>query len=183
MKFLAFAASHRTHSLNRKLVGLAAAQLRTQGAEVDLVEYNELDMPLYNDESYAPGAFPKEAFLLAERAKNADGIIMAMPEYNWSYPGSLKNIIDWTSRLPDAPLKGKTALLMSATPGARGGILGLNHFRSPLEAVQMHVFHRVFPLGKANEAFGDDGHLKDAKQHALFISILKEYSAYTQKLA
>ena len=114
MKFLAFAASHRPDSLNRHLVTLATKQI---GSNVDIAEYGELDMPVYNDlESDNP---PKAVLDLAKRLEQVNGVIIATPEYNWSVPGSLKNIIDWLSVLKPAPLTGKTALLMAASPGTR----------------------------------------------------------------
>ncbi|MDI5454535.1 methyl-accepting chemotaxis protein, partial [Salmonella enterica subsp. enterica serovar Cerro] len=41
---------------------------------------------------------------LAEQIRNADGVVIVTPEYNYSVPGGLKNAIDWLSRLPEQPL-------------------------------------------------------------------------------
>ncbi|MDI4702888.1 NAD(P)H-dependent oxidoreductase, partial [Salmonella enterica subsp. enterica serovar Cerro] len=42
--------------------------------------------------------------------RNADGVVIVTPEYNYSVPGGLKNAIDWLSRLPEQPLAGKPVL-------------------------------------------------------------------------
>jgi len=181
MKLLIFAASHRPESSNRKLAQLAAAHVAKTVA-VDFAEYSEFDMPLYND-VIATANIPDIAQSFAKRAASAQGIIISSPEYNWSYPGSLKNIIDWTSRLASNPLAGKTALLMSATPGGRGGILGLNHLKPPLESVQMHVFNRVFPLSNSHTALDAAGELTDAKQRKNFTAMLDEYIVFTRQLS
>jgi NAD(P)H-dependent FMN reductase len=181
MKLLVFAASHRAESANRKLAKLAAAHLEKQGAQVDFAEYAEFDMPIYNDETAASGV-PDSAQSFARRASKTNGVVLCSPEYNWSYPGSIKNIIDWTSRLKPNPVAGKTVLLMSATPGARGGIVGLNHLRTPFDALQMYVFPRVFPLGHAHNAHETDGGLADAKTHRQFVTLLDEYIGFTTKL-
>lgn len=181
MKLLAFAASHRPESLNYKLVQLAAKKARELGAEVEIVEYGEFDMPIYNDtQSDNPPVITKK---FAEKCEFMDGIIIAMPEYNWSFPASLKNIIDWTSRISPAPLAGKTILLMSATTGARGGIAGLQQLKSPMEALHSFIFHKVFPLSHAQNAFSENGELKDQKQQELFFNIIKDYISFTKKLS
>ncbi len=181
MKFLAFAASHRPESLNYKLVQLAAKQAVTLGVEVEIVEYSKFDMPLYNDTiSNNPPEITKK---FAEKCKDMDGIIIAMPEYNWSFPASLKNIIDWTSIITPAPLSYKTMLLMSATTGARGGIAGLQQLKTPLEALHGFIFHKVFPLPHAQEAFSENGELKDSKQQELLFNIIKDYISFTKKLS
>ena len=181
MKLLAFAASHRAESHNLKLVTLAAEHARALGAEIDIADYADFDMPLFNDTlSDNP---PAAAKAFAQRAESADGIIIAMPEYNWSFPGSLKNIIDWTSLDKNNPMKGKTALLMCATPGARGGIVGLQQLKSPLEALHLHVFHKVFPLAHSHSAFDAQGRLADSGQQGLFSTIIKDYIQFTHKIS
>ncbi|MDE3015381.1 MAG: NAD(P)H-dependent oxidoreductase [Pseudomonadota bacterium] len=182
MKFLIFAASHRKESYNRRLAKLAAAHMKSQGARVDFAEYAEFDLPVYNDEIAVSGGVPEAALCFAERAAKCDGIILASPEYNWSYPGSLKNIIDWTSRVKPNRLAGKTALLMSATTGGRGGITGLAHLKTPLEAISFFVFPRVFPLPHADTAFDGKGALADAQKQQLFTGLLNGYTDFTRKL-
>ncbi|MEQ1706305.1 MAG: NAD(P)H-dependent oxidoreductase [Rickettsiales bacterium] len=181
MKLLAFAASHRPESLNKKLILLAAEKARSLNVETDVAEYGEFDMPVYND-TFTDNQ-PEVTRKFSERCKDVDGIIIAMPEYNWSFPGSLKNIIDWTSRIDNNNLAGKTVLLTSATTGARGGIAGLQQFKSPLEALHMIVFHKVFPLSHAQNAFTEDGKLKDKMQQELFFNIITGYISFTKKLS
>lgn len=181
MKLLAFAASHRPDSANRTLAMLAASHARALGAEVDVADYGDFDMPVFNDTlSENP---PAAAASFAKRVESADGVIIAAPEYNWSFPGSLKNIIDWTSIIRPRPLVGKTALLLCATPGARGGIMGLQQLKSPLEAMQVHVFHKAFPLPHAHGAFAGDGVLADEAQQQKFAIMVSEFIAYTRKFS
>jgi chromate reductase, NAD(P)H dehydrogenase (quinone) len=181
MKLLVMAASHREDSLNARLATLAARHLESKGITIDLARYASFDMPVYNDAVAEGGALPDIVQSFGKRAAGAQGMVICSPEYNWSYPGSLKNIIDWTSRMKPSPLAGKTALLMSASTGSRGGITGLTHLKTPLEAMQMFVFPRVFALGTAQTAFGPEG-LSDQKQQALFISLLNDYVVFANKL-
>ena len=178
MKSLIFAASHRLESYNRKLAQHSARYLSSKSVDVDFAEYAQFDMPLYNDAI----EMPEIGHVFGKRAASVDGIIISAPEYNWSYPGSLKNIIDWTSCIEPNPLKGKTVFLMSATPGLRGGILGMNHLKAPMEALQLYVFNRVFPLGNCHEAFDAQDTLL-AKHSDSLHGMLDDYVTFTEKLS
>ena len=178
MKFLVFAASHRPESYNRKLAAHAADYVSKKSVEVDFAEYEQLDMPLYNDTFETPSSV--HAF--AQRAAKADALIISSPEYNWSYPASIKNIIDWTSRLNPSPIKGKAVFLMSATPGARGGILGISHLKTPFDALQTHVFNKVFPLGNCTQSFDSNNGLIQ-KQSDLLHPMLDDFVTFAKKLS
>lgn len=92
------------------------------------------EIPLYNadldgDQPPAPVARLKEAI------KSADGLVVCSPEYNYGIPGVLKNAIDWASRPGFAsPLKGKPALIMTASPGTAGGVRAQSQIRDALTA-------------------------------------------------
>ena len=158
MDLLAFAASHNEESHNRRLLEMAAAQARSAGAKVTLVPYREFDMPLYEDGlPLPPGA---EAF--KRRLDACDAVMIASPEFNLSLPGHLKNAIDWISRYrPHCPIKGKTVLLLSASPSAAGGNRGLWALRIPLEALGAMVYPDMYSLALSHQAFTPEGGLKD----------------------
>lgn len=162
MKVLAFAASLRKSSLNKKLITLAAEIARAEEADVDLADFSEFDMPLYNgDEDQAQG-LPAGAKELKRRVEWADALIISVPEYNYSIPGTLKNAIDWVSRSRPMPWRGRSVYLMSASPSPMGGIRGLWQTRIPLEGCGSIVFPDMFALAQAHEAFNEAGRLKDA---------------------
>jgi NAD(P)H-dependent FMN reductase len=103
----------------------------------------------------------------AQRLKNADGLILASPEYNASMPGAVKNLIDWASRIRPQPFNGKQALLLSASPSMVGGNRGLWSLRIPLEHLGTRVYPDMFSLAQAHKAFGSDG-LSDATMQTRF---------------
>ena len=162
MKILAFAASLRRASLNRKLVGLAADAARAAGADVDLAEFREFEAPMYDGDVDASSGLPPGALALMRRVEAADALLIAAPEYNYSIAGPLKNAIDWVSRARPMPWRGKSVFLLSASPSAMGGIRGLWQTRIPLEGCGALVFPDMFALAHANEAFDDAGALRDA---------------------
>jgi chromate reductase, NAD(P)H dehydrogenase (quinone) len=180
VNILAFAASHRPESSNKKLLLNAVSAAKAIGAHVEVMEYEQLDSPLFKDTHSLE--LPAVIQDFADKLKDIDGLMIASPEYNWSFPGSLKNIIDWLSVIKPSPLANKTAFLLSATPGARGGIMGLQQLKTPLEALQMHVFHKVFPLPHAHQALTADGILVNPEQHNSLTAQVNGYLAFTAAL-
>ncbi|MDP1592373.1 MAG: NAD(P)H-dependent oxidoreductase, partial [Prosthecobacter sp.] len=101
--------------------------------------------------------------------RDHDAFLIASPEYNSSITAVLKNALDWASRdeSDDEPAlsayRGKTAALLSASPGALGGLRGLVHLRSILGNIGVIVLPDQVALPKAHEAFDDAGQLKDQR--------------------
>ena len=161
VRLLAFAASLRRGSVNRRLIANAVHVAREHGADVDAAEFAEFDMPLFNHDVQEATGFPAGAQELARRVQAADGMLIASPEYNYSLPGTLKNAIDWVSRMKPMPFRGRTAFLMAASGGLIGGIRGLWQLRIPLEGCGVVVYPDMFPLSQAPQAFDDGGELRD----------------------
>jgi chromate reductase, NAD(P)H dehydrogenase (quinone) len=180
---LAFAASLRRDSWNRKLLRLAVDLARESGAEVDVAEFHEFDMPLYDADLQTLSGIPAGAGELARRVGAANGLLLASPEYNFSLPGTLKNAIDWVSRVRPMPLRGKSAFLLSASNGQIGGVRGLWQLRIPLEGLGVLVYPDMYTLPWADKAFGPDGELIEPERQARLASMLGGYLAVARKLA
>jgi len=160
---LAFAASLRSGSSNRKLIRLAAGIATAEGAEVDLAEFREFDMPLYDGDLELESGLPEGARELARRVEAAEALMISIPEYNYSIPGILKNALDWVSRARPMPWRGRSVYLMSASPSPAGGIRGLWQARIPFEGCGALVFPDMFALPHAHQAFDEHGKLRDPK--------------------
>lgn len=131
-KILVFSGSTRPQSFNRRLAGIAAAELRTLGAEV--TELSLADYPLpFVDEDYRKA--PVEAAVKLRAAFDAhDGFFIACPEYNAGYTPLLKNALDWASIVkPGLGLVGKVIALGGASTGMRGAYRALTQLRAALE--------------------------------------------------
>src|SRR5262245_12900756 len=166
LNVLVFAASLRRDSLNKRLAALAARIAQQLGANVDLASMREFDVPLYDGDVESQG-IPAGAQTLRDKLLASDAFILASPEYNGSMPGTVKNLIDWTSRFRPQPFDGKHGLLLSASPSLAGGNRGLWSLRMPLEHLGTRVFPDMFSLAMAHTAFDGDA-IADATLHARF---------------
>ena len=180
-KLLAFAASHRAESLNGRLLALAVAHARTCGAEVTVRNYAEYDAPLYRGETKGTAPLPAGATKFSADLAAHDGLLIATPEYNWSIPGGLKNLIDWLSVDPRAAMMGKPALLMCASPSVRGGITGLQHLRTVLEVLRMWTYPQLIAIGRAHEQVSDT-QLVNAADHQHLTSSVADFVRATAAL-
>src|ERR1035437_1107676 len=130
VKILAFAGSLRMGSFNKKLVKIAAEGARKAGAEVTLIDLKDFPLPIFDEDLERSAGLPADGRKLKDLFLAHDALLISAPEYNSSISAVLKNTIDWVSRpVPgEAPLgcfDGKVAGLMSASPGALGGLRGL----------------------------------------------------------
>ena len=166
-KLLIFAGSTRQNSFNRKLAHVAADMARARGAEVTQLELGDLDIPMYNADLEARGT-PPDVMRLKQLMFEHPAWIICSPEYNGSYTALLKNTIDWAS----SPVKsdpawtdgfksftGKVVGMLSASPGALGGLRSQSHLAPLLLNAGCWVAPQVFALSHASDAFDAEGKL------------------------
>jgi NAD(P)H-dependent FMN reductase len=172
VRVLVIAGSARPGSFNRKLADVAAAQARAAGAGATQVDLRALTLPLYDAEIEAAG-LPAGALELRRLFATHEALIIASPEYNGFPTPLLINAFDWASRVPagaDLPsglaaMAGTVAGVVSASPGALGGLRSLGFIRQFLQqAPAMLVVPEQFALGQAAKAFDAQGQLVDEKQ-------------------
>ena len=186
MKLLVFAGSTRSGSWNRKLATVTAALAEAAGADVTHLELGDFDVPMYNADLEAQGT-PADVMRLKELTAAHPAWIICTPEYNASYPALLKNTLDWIS----SPVKGdpawsdgfqstrgKVVGVLSASPGALGGLRSQSHLVPLLFNLQCWVAPRTFALSRAADAFDADGGLaNEAARSAVQAVIAQVLSA------
>jgi len=186
-KILAFAGSTRIESFNKKLVQIAASGARKAGAQVTYVDLRDLPMPLYDGDLESQQGLSENVKKFKALLIEHDGFLISAPEYNSGISGVLKNAIDWASRPLSADtlsdcFAGKIAGIMSASPGALGGLRGLVQVRSILSNMQVLVLPVQMAIPKANEAFNADGTLRDVKQQVAIVAIGRSLTEILIKL-
>lgn len=180
IKLLAFAASLRKASHNRKLIQVAVDAARAAGAEVDLADFHDFDMPLYDGDLLQSSGFPAGAQELVRALERTDGLMIASPEYNYSLPGTLKNALDWVSRHKPVPLNGKSGFLLSASTSQVGGSRGLWQLRIPLEGCGVTLSPSMYTLPWAEKQFDETGKLKEAERQQTLERMVSGYLKLAQ---
>ena len=119
MRIIAFAASNSSVSINRQLAGYAAS-LAT-GAEVELLDIHNYEMPLYRHDREVADGIPQLAHDFLAKIGEADALIVSFAEHNGAYSAAFKNLFDWCSRVGREVWQGKRMVLLATSPGGRGG--------------------------------------------------------------
>ena len=133
------------------LAGVADAH---GGFEVDVVDLAEPDLPLVMP---AFGATPSATVVaavakVAPRLEAADAFVVVTPEYNHSYPASLKNAIDWHQ--PEWRAK---PVAFVSYGGISGGLRAVEHLRAVFAELHAVTIRETVSFHGAQARFGDDG--------------------------
>jgi chromate reductase len=174
IKVLALPGSLRRASWNRLLLQAAAAHAPPG---IDVTVYDQLGaIPLFNEE-LEPG--PDAVRDLRQRVREADGLLIATPEYNQSLPGVLKNVLDWLSRPdPDEVLKDKPVAIMGASSGRWGTRLAQAALRQVLHATEAIVIPQpALYVREADKLFDPEGRVIDASTQHTIEQILRALAA------
>jgi chromate reductase, NAD(P)H dehydrogenase (quinone) len=118
IRVIGIAGSLRQGSYNRALLRAAGELAPSNG--IELIEHDPSPLPFYDADLEAAGD-PAPVAKLRSAVREADGLLLATPEYNRGTSGVLKNALDWLSRPALASvLRWKPVAIMGASSG-RGG--------------------------------------------------------------
>jgi len=150
--------SLRAQSYNRAALA-AAGRLMPTGMSLTVASF--VQVPVYNADEQEQG-WPEAVTALGDAIRRADAVLIASPEYNFSVPGGLKNALDWLSRLPQQPFKGKPVALMGASGGGLGTARMQYELRKILHFLEAQVLLKpeIF-IGHAQTKFDGRGQLTD----------------------
>ena len=175
MKILAISGSVRRDSHNTRLLR-HAAERAPAGIEIEVWDGLK-SVPPYDEDDDGPIA-PRPVAELRKAIADADGLLIATPEYNSSIPGVLKNAIDWASRpRAETPLQGKPAAVIGATTGSFGAVWAQAELRKVLASTGARVIDLELPVSKAHEAFDDDGALVSTDHDDRMLQVLAALAA------
>jgi chromate reductase len=179
LDILGFAGSLRAGSYNKALLHAAANFIPV---DVNLEIFDIAGIPAFNQDN--ENDIPNKVKDFKSKIRNADAILIATPEYNYSVPGVLKNAIDWASRpYGDNPFDGKPVAIMSASIGMLGGARAQYHLR------QMFVFLNMFPINGpevivtfAQDKFDTQGKLIDENTQKFLRQLIQNLINWTRRL-
>jgi chromate reductase len=181
IRILGIAGSLRENSFNKQLLQ-AATKLLPESAQLELLGIG--DIPLYNQDVEVSG-IPEAVKRFKERIESADAILIATPEYNHSYPGILKNAIDWGSRpYGQNSFNGKPVAVISASPGTFGGVGAQDQLKLVLLALNMHLVSQpAVIVTSAHDKIDSDGNLTDPITTQFFTQLLANLVKFARKFS
>lgn len=119
MKILAFAGSNSTTSINHTLLEIVKAD--NPDLNLDILDIRNLQAPIYSIDIEQSIGAPEVLKDLVNKISEYDALILALPEHNGLPSAFFKNIIDWCSRINNKFLGEEQTLLLSTSPGSKGG--------------------------------------------------------------
>ena len=179
LNVLGFAGSLRVGSYNRSLLR-TAADFMPEDVNLEIFDINGI--PTFNQD--IENDIPEKVKDFKSKIREADAILIATPEYNYSVPGILKNAIDWATRpYGDNPFNEKPVAIMSASVGMLGGARAQYHLR------QIFVFLNMYPINGpevivtfAQDKFDANGKLIDDNTQKYLRQLLKNLVNWTRQL-
>ncbi len=157
-KITAFAGSNSSRSINKQLIHYTAENLT--GAQVNILDLNDFEMPIYSYDREAKSGVPEEAFEFMRIMKESDGIIISLAEHNGNITVALKNILDWASRADMDIFAGKPVLLLGTSIGRAGarsameiGVKLMKRFNGELvDQFSLPSFNHTFANGAITDS-------------------------------
>lgn len=119
MKILTFAASNSHNSINKILAAYASSLI--EGADVEVIDLNDFELPLFSVDTEEKIGTPQLAKQLFNKIGHVDALVVSYAEHNGSYTAAYKNIFDWMSRIDQNVFQGKPMIMLSTSPGQGGG--------------------------------------------------------------
>jgi chromate reductase, NAD(P)H dehydrogenase (quinone) len=155
-----------------------AIELKPPGMTIRVADISAF--PLYNEDVRAQG-FPPVVETFRRQIREADALIFATPEYNYSMSGVLKNAIDWASRPPDQPFAGKPVAIIGASAGMTGTARAQYDLRRSCVFLDMHPLNRPeVMIGQAHTKFDAAGGLTDEAGRGFIRDLLVALEQWTR---
>ena len=167
---ITIAGSNSQKSINKSLITYTNSLL--EHVDIISIDLNDYILPIYGPDFEAENGIPTAIKRLNELFDTADGFIISLAEHNGSYASVFKNTIDWLSRVNMKIWREKPMLLMTTSPGNRGGASVLesanNYFpfmgAKIVETFSLPSFYDNFNNGEINdERLKEDIHSKVIK--------------------
>lgn len=174
MKIVAFGASSSKNSINKTLATYAASLV--DGAEVDVLDLNDYELPLFSVDREEELGQPALAQAFLAAIGEADALVISYAEHNGSYAATYKNLFDWCSRIRRDVYQGKKTVVLATSPGPGGASRVLKQAIDSLPHFDAKVVASL-SIPKFQEAFNlEAGQMRDQRLHAELVSVVSEIS-------
>ena len=173
-KIIAFAGSNSSRSINFKLVKHTVGALEGHG--IELFNLADHSFPMYSEDMEREQGFPEELVAFSENIQQADALVLSVNEHNGSPSAYFKNLLDWLSRINRNFMEGTIVLLMSTSPGKRGGIGSIGIVEGMLPRFGAEIV-ATFSLPSFHSNFAEDKGITDADLALEYEKALTQFQA------
>jgi chromate reductase len=179
IKLLGISGSLRAQSYNSGALSMVGSVL-PEDMEFGVASLS--DLPFYNADVEQRG-FPSVVESFRRNVTAADALIFAVPEYNFSVPGVLKNALEWLSRPPNPPTNGKPCAVFGASVSPLGTARGQFHFRHICVSLNMIAVNTPHvDITNAKAKFDAQGRLTDQASIDFLRQLVSELRNLTVRL-
>ena len=179
IKLLGISGSLRAQSYNSGALSVVGSVL-PEDMEFGVASLS--DLPFFNADVEQRG-FPAAVESFRRNVAAADALIFAVPEYNFSVPGVLKNALEWLSRPPNSPTNGKPCAVFGASVSPLGTARGQFHFRHICVSLNMIAVNTPHvDIANAKTKFDAQGRLTDQASIDLIRQLVGELRNLTVRL-
>lgn len=174
MKIIAFGASNSSTSINKKFATYAASLFAD--SQVEVLDLNDFPMPLFSVDTEAAKGSPPAVAKFLDKIASADLLVISLAENNSSFNVGFKNVFDWNSRINPKQFQNKPMLLLSSSPGKRGGSSVLAHANTifPFHGA---VIKGTFSLPSFYENFDDITGITNIELKQRLLDVIKTVTA------
>ncbi len=157
MKVVALVGSTRKNSTTRKAVDIVTSEIKKHDIEVDIIHFADVKLPIYEGD-LDKEHYPTEVKQFIEKMAEADGVILASPEYHGSVSGVLKNALDYVGA---REMSGKIAAIVCTAGSKLGAANTVNTLHQICRNLHAWALPQSPSIPASYEAFEPDGSLKD----------------------
>jgi chromate reductase, NAD(P)H dehydrogenase (quinone) len=175
MKILAFGASTSKKSINQQLASYTAQQFKDH--DIEIIQLIDYQAPIYSIDYEDEIGIPAQIVALYEKISQADITIISLAEHNGSYTAAFKNTMDWLSRHESKFFAHTKLILLSTSPGARGGMSVMQAAQTRFPSHGANIV-ASFSLPKFEENFSASEGVLDEKLKEEFEKIIHNQGSY-----
>ena len=160
LKIVGLGGSLAKVSRSRAALRIALEGAAAAGAETELLDLRELDLPLYNPDDGVP---TEAAARVIEQSYAADGMLWSSPLYQGTISGSFKNALDWLHVLGgrDPSYLHDTVVGLISAAGGTQGLQAVNTMEFSARALRAWAVPYVVPVATAARVFDQEGDVHD----------------------
>jgi NAD(P)H-dependent FMN reductase len=147
--------------------------------KTDLIDLETYQLPILEERFDHMEKPPSNLQQFCERLSQADGVLIVAPEYKGSYPGILKNALDY---LPSQAWQHKPVGICTVSASQFGGINCLAQLRLLSLALGGLPIPDPFPIAQVREMFDEQGQVRDVRLNAELDDFINALLWYTEAL-